>query len=361
MHRDEVPTPSLVLDLTALRQNVAVMSQFAKAHAIALRPHAKSHKCVEIGRMLSDAGALGACCATIAEAEALATGGLRGLLITSPMSAPHMLDRLRKLLLRRADVMVVADSPANVRELASLARGLGCVLSIVVELDVGVGRTGCADVTDAVTLAKAIAAETSLSFAGVQAYWGNLQQVMPFAERGKLVAREAEKLRRLIGALVEAGLRPRIVTGSGTGTHWLDTDLDLFTELQSGSFVFLDSQYGQLQLTPNGNPFTPSLFVAASVISVNQKGRVIVNAGFKALATDSGKAIPMRGAEQGATYQFKGDEHGAIDIQNTAPPLGSIIELLTPHCDPTVNLHSRYIVVENDEVVDDWPILARGY
>ncbi len=361
MRRDEIPTPSLVLDLAALRQNVAVMSQFAKARAIGLRPHAKSHKCVEIARMLSDAGALGACCATIGEAEALAAGGLRGLLITSPMSTPHMLDRLRKLLLRRADVTVVADNAANVQELASLSRALGCVLRMVVELDVGVGRTGCHEVTDAVTLAKAIAAEASLSFAGVQAYWGNLQQVMPFDERGRLVVQQAEKLRRLIGALVESALRPSIVTGGGTGTHWLDAELDLFTELQSGSFVFLDSLYGPLPLTPNGNPFAPSLFVAASVISTNQNGSVIVNAGLKALATDSGKAVPMRGAEQGAAYRFLGDEHGAIDIQHTAPRLGSIIELLTPHCDPTVNLHNRYIVVENNEVVDDWPILARGY
>lgn len=353
MRLDEIPTPPLVLDLAALRQNVAVMSQFAKARSISLRPHAKSHKCVEIARLLSDAGALGACCATIAEAEALAAGGLRGLLITSPMATPDMLERLRKLLLRRADVMVVADNRANVVELASLAEALGRVLSVVVELDVGVGRTGCVEVADAVSLAKAIAAESSLSFAGVQAYWGNLQQVMPFAERGKLVAGQAIKLRSLTSALAESGISAKIVTGGGTGTHWHDAGLDLFTELQSGSFVFLDSLYGPLTLTPEGNPFTPSLFVAASVISSNQKGRLIVNAGLKGLATDSGKPVPLRGAEQGAAYRFLGDEHGAIDIEGPAPQLGSIIELLTPHCDPTVNLYNSYTVVETDEVVDE--------
>ena len=100
MHRDEVPTPSLLLNLTVLRENIAIMSLFAKSRQISLRPHAKSHKSVEIARMLLAAGAVGACCATIGEAEALAAGGVKGLLITSPIAAPHMLERLRKLLLR---------------------------------------------------------------------------------------------------------------------------------------------------------------------------------------------------------------------------------------------------------------------
>lgn len=361
MHRDEVPTPSLLLNLTVLRENIAIMSLFAKSRQISLRPHAKSHKSVEIARMLLAAGAVGACCATIGEAEALAAGGINGLLITSPIAAPHMLERLRKLLLRGADVMVVCDHPSNARELARLAKAQGLVLSVLVEIDVGSGRTGCAEIAEAVRLAKAIAAETSLQFAGVHAYWGHLQQVMPFTERGNQVARQAEKLRDLVGALNKAKLHPKIVTGGGTGTHWFDAGLGLFTELQCGSFVFLDSLYGPLALTPKGNPFSPSLFVAASVVSANQRGRVIVNAGYKALATDSGRPIPMRGIQQGATYRFMGDEHGAIDFDGPSLPIGSSIELLTPHCDPTVNLHSRYLVVESDAVVDEWPILARGY
>ena len=236
------------------------------------------------------------------------------------------------------------------------------MLPVVIEIDVGVGRTGCLDIPDAVSLAKTIAHLPSLRFAGVQAYWGNLQQVMPFQERERRVDAQATKLRALIAALVEAALPPEIVTGGGTGTHWIDASFGLFTELQSGSFMFMDSCYGSIPVTPDGNPYLPSLFVAASAISSNQPGRVIMNAGLKALATDSGKPIPMRGAPINATYCFMGDEHGAIDFNpSSSPPIGSTIELLTPHCDPTVNLHRRYLIARDDEIIDEWPILARGY
>ena len=250
-----------------------------------------------------------------------------------------------------------------------------------------------------------------LRFAGMQAYWGNLQQVMPLAEPAQQAARlrrcgaltiaglppnltggarplhrstlglftdfsrspsshsgavpsapvRAARLRRLV-ALLTAGLPPEIVTGGGTGTSFIDPTLGLFTELQPGSFLFLDSCYGAVPLVDDGNPFTPALFVAATVVSAGDRHRAIVNAGLKALATDSGRPVPMRGAPEGATYRFMGDEHGAVEFDSGPPPaLGSTIELLTSHCDPTVNLHARYQVVRGSTVVDTWPIAARGY
>jgi 3-hydroxy-D-aspartate aldolase len=363
MRRDQVKTPALILDLDALDANIALMAERAKALGVALRPHAKSHKSADIARRLIGAGALGACCATIAEAEGLAAAGVSGLLITSPMSTDDMLARLGTLLLRRADVMVVADDPRNVEALAAISTRSGRTLPVFVELDVGQGRTGCIEIEDAVALARHIASQTSLRFAGIQAYWGHLQQVMPFDERRAQVAKRVERLRTLVRALADTGLKPAIVTGSGTGTHWLDAQHGIFTELQAGSYVFLDSCYQPLPLTPDGNPFSAALFVAAGVVTANRPDRVIVNAGFKALATDSGKPVPVRGVAQGATYRFMGDEHGAVafDASSPAPALGSTIELLTPHCDPTVNLHARYVVVKGDDVVDEWPILARGY
>jgi 3-hydroxy-D-aspartate aldolase len=234
---------------------------------------------------------------------------------------------------------------------------------VVVEIDVGQGRTGCVEIEDAVTLARHIASCRALKYAGIQAYWGNLQQVMPFEERKARVGKNIERLRALVAALAQDSLEPEIITGSGTGTHWLDSQHGIFTELQAGSFVFLDSCYQPLPLTPDGNPFSASLYVAAGVVTANRPDRVIVNAGYKALATDSGKPVPTRGVAQGATYRFMGDEHGAVEFDATspAPVLGATIELLTPHCDPTVNLHARYTVVSGEEVVDEWAILARGY
>ena len=362
MRRSQVATPALIIDLETLDANVRIMVDFARSQGVGLRPHAKSHKSVDIARRLVASGALGACCATIGEAEAMAAGGIGGLLITSPMTTSNMLDRLGKLLRRRADVMVVADDVGNVAQLAELAASHGCELPVAVELDVGVGRTGCLDVPRALGVAQAIAGQANLGFAGVQAYWGHLQLIMPYAERQRRVKEQAVRLRELIDALTASGIAPPRVTGGGTGTHRIDASLGLFTELQVGSFMFLDSLYGATELVPGGNPFTPSLFVAASVVSASHPGKVIVNAGFKAMATDFGKAIPTRGAPEEAAYRFMGDEHGAVEFGNhPAPELGAVMEFLTPHCDPTVNLYSCYHIVQNDEVVDTWPISARGY
>jgi D-serine deaminase-like pyridoxal phosphate-dependent protein len=363
MRRDQVKTPALILDLDALDRNIAIMANHCAAFGVALRPHAKSHKSAEIARRIIAAGALGASCATIAEAEGLAAGGIPGLLITSPMSTDDVLERVGRLLLRRAEITVVADDHRNIDALAAIAAKSFQTLPVCVELDVGQGRTGCLNAKDAVNLAQQIKSQASLRFAGLQAYWGHLQQVMPFSERESLVSKGMERVRAVIKALREASLNPAIITGSGTGTHWLDTQHRLFTEIQPGSYVFLDSCYQPLPLTPDGNPFSPSLFVAAAVVTANRPQRAIVNAGLKAFATDSGRPVPIRGIPQGAAYRFMGDEHGAIEFEasSPSPTLGSTIELLTSHCDPTVNLHARYTVVRGDEVVDEWPILARGY
>src|SRR5262245_22423530 len=162
MRRDEIKTPALVLDLDVLDANVATMMATAREFGVALRPHAKSHKSPDIARRLVASGAVGACCATIGEAEALAAAGIPGLLITSPLTTPDMLNRLGKLLLRRADLRVVVDDPRNAEALAAVAAGAGTTLDVLVELDVGIGRTGCADIPDAVALAKKIATLPSL-------------------------------------------------------------------------------------------------------------------------------------------------------------------------------------------------------
>jgi D-serine deaminase-like pyridoxal phosphate-dependent protein len=232
-------------------------------------------------------------------------------------------------------------------------------MDVIVDFDFGMGRTGCVEIQDAVFLAQQISANPSLRFRGIQAYWGHLQQVTPMTERQRTAGVQHERLRAVIGALASAGLKPEIVSGAGTGTHAIDGKSGLFTELQPGSFLFMDSCYGPSLASGADNPFAASLFVAASVVSANVPGRVIVNAGFKAFATDSGKPEPRRGAPAGATYRFMGDEHGAVEFTGQAPALGATIEFLTSHCDPTVNLHAAYQVVRGDGIVDVWPIRAR--
>lgn len=352
MTRDQLPTPSLVLDHDAMTRNIATMTAFCRDRGVGLRAHAKCHKSVAIARLLADAGAIGASCATIGEAEAMAAGGITGILVTSPMATPDQLRRVRRLVGQGADLTLVVDDPDNVDALDGLP------LPLVVDLDGGSRRTGCASVDDAAALAERIARNGTLRLAGVQCYWGHLQQVMPFEERRRRVDERKAGLHQLLDRIGPV----EIVTGAGTGSFALDTDAGPFTEIQAGSFLFLDSQYSAVPVTPDGNPFEPSLFVRTAVVSRGHPGRVIVDAGLKALATDSGAPIPERGAPPDATYRFMGDEHGAIDFDPAlpSPPLGAAIELLTPHCDPTVNLHDRYHVVRGDEVIDAW-LIVRGY
>ena len=361
MRRDEVDTPALIVDLDILDQNIATMAAWARRQGVSLRPHAKSHKSPEIAKRLIAAGALGASCATIGEAEALADARVRGILITSPIATISCLGRLRTRLADGSDITVVADDPGNARALAEVAASSGTSLPVIVELDVGQGRTGCVEIESAVALAKQITDAATLSFAGVQAYWGHLQQVKSLDERRRLVGIQAMKLRELLDRLEDDGMGGRIVTGGGTGTHGLDAECRAFTELQPGSYIFLDSCYASLPITAEGNPFRPSLFVAASVVSANRTGRMIVNAGIKAFATDAGVPIALRGAPEGATYRFMGDEHGAVESQGWRAPAGAVIEFLTSHCDPTVNLFARYVAVRGEEIVDVWPIVGRGY
>src|SRR5258706_1708452 len=222
MRRSDVPTPALLVDIDILDRNIAVMSDWSRQTGFRLRPNAKAHKCAEVGQRIMAAGALGISCATIGEAEAMALGGLRGILVTAPLTSPEAITRLGRLLLRGADVAVVADHPTSVSLLADLAAGSGRRLDVVVDVDVGMGRTGCHDIADAVALARQVTAAPSLHYAGIQAYWGNLQHVTPFAERARLIGVQIERVRTTIAALSAAGMKPAIVSGGGTGSHRID-------------------------------------------------------------------------------------------------------------------------------------------
>jgi 3-hydroxy-D-aspartate aldolase len=360
MRRSDVPTPALLVDIDILDRNIALMRDSAADLGVKLRPHAKAHKSVEIAQRIMAAGAIGISCATIGEAETVALGGIGGILLTAPLTSPDAIQRLRRLLLRGADIAVVADHPASVTQLSTVAAAAGRGLDVIVDVDVGMGRTGCLEIADAVALARQIAAAPALSYAGIQAYWGNLQQVSPFAERSRRIAVQADRLRAVVAALTSAGLPPAVVTGGGTGSHRIDAATGLFTEIQPGSYLFMDSCYRAISISESDNPFLPSLFVAASVVSANKPGRVVVNAGWKAFATDSGKPVALRGGPRGADFRFMGDEHGALDFEGgDGPALGSTIEFLTSHCDPTVNLYGAFHVVRGNEVIDVWPIRAR--
>jgi 3-hydroxy-D-aspartate aldolase len=362
-------TPALCIDLDAMERNIAAMAEFCRSKSVALRPHAKTHKSVNIAARQIAAGAIGICCATIGEAEVMAAGGVPGVLVTSPQVTPPKIARVIALNLAAADgVTVVVDHPQNVAELDAAARASGTTLNVLVDFSSGHHRTGAATEDDAIALAQAVEAAGGLRLTGLQAYYGNLQHVADRAARQAKVKRQHAVIAALAGRLRAAGLAVPVVTGAGTGTHDVDAEAKIFTELQAGSYVFMDVEYAEaLRDGRNALPFETSLFVQTAVVSVASArvpgGYVTTDAGLKCFATEGPKPEVMSGGPPGATYGYAGDEHGRLFFASGAgpvPALGERIELVTPHCDPTVNLHDFYHVIRGDTLVDIWPVDARG-
>lgn len=355
--RDRLNTPALIVDLNALEANIAAMAAFGRATGVALRPHAKTHKSADIGRMQVAAGAVGLCCAKLGEAEALAGEGIESILLTSPVVVAPGIARLVALAESMADLALVADHPDAVAALA--AASTGKPIRVLVDIDPGMCRTGVASARDAVALARAIAEAPQLSYGGVQFYCGSDQHIPALADRRAAIADRTAYLQTVIAALAEAGLAPPVVTGGGTGTHRIDAELGELTELQVGSYVFMDREYGECDL---GDTFATALIVDTRVISANHAGLATLDAGLKAFATEAGLPIITSGAPVGSLYRFMGDEHGAVVVPDgaTPPALGARLTAMTPHCDPTVNLYDAYHVVRGDILVAVWPVTARG-
>ena len=364
--RRDLNTPVLVIELDALDRNIAAMAAFAEAHGLKLRPHAKTHKSPDIAQRQIAAGAIGLCCAKIGEAEVMADAGLTGLHITSPVVSPPAIARLVALNRRSAGLMCVVDDPINVRALGQAVAAAGDTpLMVIIDIDPGIRRTGVPTPEAAVAVLEAIRAEPSLRYRGVQCYCGLQQHIAGFDARKAAMADRAIFVRSVIAALSEAGGAPEIVTGGGTGTHRIDAALELFTELQVGSYIFMDSQYLACDLTgedaSQGAPFETSLMIDARVVSATGPAMVTLDAGFKAFATDAEPPLILRGAPDEAKFFFMGDEHGAVfSMTGTLPGLSEMVTLAAPHCDPTVNLYDTYHVVQGDTLRALWPIAARG-
>jgi D-serine deaminase-like pyridoxal phosphate-dependent protein len=362
--RRALDTPALLIDADALARNIAAMAVHARAAGVALRPHAKTHKSARIAEMQVAAGALGICCATVGEAEAMVAGGVPGVHITSPQVTPAKIARFTALNARAArGLSVVVDHPENLAALDRAAVAAQRPFDVLVDFSAGHHRTGCTDEQALAALVHACTAAEGLVFRGIQSYSGNLQHIAVRAERRANALAQLERLGGIVDRLRDAGIDVPIVSGAGTGTFDLDPEARVFTELQVGSYVFMDVDYLRaLKDGRNAPPFETALFVATAVVSVNAPGYVTTDGGLKCFATDGPAPEPASGAPPGSRYEFFGDEHGRLVLPAGAPRpgLGDMVECVTPHCDPTVNLHDFYHVVRGDTLVDIWPVDARG-
>ena len=361
--KDELPTPALVVDLDQLEGNITRLATHAKAAGIALRPHAKTHKCAAIARLQVAAGALGVCVATLREAEAMAEGGVGGILITSEMVGSVKIRRLLELARRQPGTMSVVDDPGHAAELSAAARAAGLILNVLIDVDPGSRRTGVAAGEGAAQLARKIAGLPGLPLRGIHCYSGSSAHVTGFEQRRAHSEKAMSPAIATFRELRREGLPMEILSGGSTGTYNIDPAFGAMTELQAGSYVFMDVDYRRIggARGPVYDDFAPSLAVIATVISRPGRNRATVDAGLKAFATDR-KFGPEPKDLPGATFSWGGDEHGILDLTQASrePRLGERLEFIVPHCDPTVNLHDHIHALRGDRVEAVWPV-ARGY
>ncbi len=361
--RFRLETPAAVLDLTLFERNLALLAATCKRAGIAFRPHAKSHKCAEIARRQMAAGASGICCAKPGELLALFEGGANDLLLSAPVASLVKIDALARAAARGARIAVVVDRPDLVVAYAAAATRHGTAFDVFVDLDTGLKRSGVASAGEAVALARSVVEQASLRYVGVQAYQGRVQHIDDFNAR-RAVNEDANRiLAGVLDGLAGAGLSPGIISGGGTGSHLLDGQARMLTEVQPGSYVFMDEAYLPVDIYGAGRPeFGPALRVAVTVVGHSSAGFAITDGGSKSFAVDGPAPRVFREGEFVGRIEWCGDEFGRIlpEPGHATMPIGTVVECTVPHCDPTINLHDYLHVVSEDRLVDQWRIEARG-
>jgi len=352
MQMEDLPTPALLLNVDAVERNLHRMAEDCRGAGVALRPHAKTHKSPFLARRQMQLGAVGVCAAKVGEAEVLVQAGIDDVLITTDL-VPATMERVLDLA-RLAHVSVVVDSVPMARELGRRVLARGLELDVLVDLDVGQGRTGVEPGPPAVELAAAVAETRGLRLVGLQAYEGHCQLVFDPEEQRRLAFESYDRLASTRHEVEEAGLHLPWVTTAGTGSYRLAIEHGTATEVQPGSYVVMDSRYTRVQ-PPR---FENALFVISSVVSTNRDGRAIVDAGWKSLSSDGGAPVVRDRME--SEYEFAGDEHGRV-IGLGPLREGDRVWLVPSHCDTTINLHDRYVLVRDDgRVQGTLPVAARG-
>lgn len=357
----DIPTPALLIDREAMMRNLGKMKSFLSGTNAGLRPHTKTHKSPIIAKMQMDYGAVGVCAAKVSEAEVMFDGGLKDILITSPVVTEGKIKRVMALAGQSDRIRLVVDRQDNVKDLNEAAKAAGVDLSVMIDLRLGWIRTGIDHGKPAMDLLKAIDLSSNLRFYGIQAYAGPVQHVKGFDNRKEASEKALAPAQQLKKEIMKAGYQEPILSVGGTGTYSIDADLEGVTDIQAGSYLFMDVDY--LMIGGNGgdlyNDFEPSLYVLSTAISQPQPGSITIDAGAKSFSKDK---KPLLRDITGVEYSFAGDEHGILTFTDPSREImvGDKVLLLTSHCDPTINLYDNYHVYDGEEVQDVWPVAGRG-
>jgi D-serine deaminase-like pyridoxal phosphate-dependent protein len=358
----EVPTPALLIDLDVFERNLATLAGFMRSKKAGFRPHGKAHKCPAIGKMQLASGAHGICAAKLGEAEVFVNGGITDVLITAEVVGKRKIDRLMRLAAAAPNLTVVVDNERNAVELSEAALAAKRTLKVAIDLNVGQNRAGLDTPQDAVALAQALAKQKGLDVVGLQAYAGMNMHVVGFANRRAASLLALERAAATRRAVEKAGFHITLQSVGGTGTYNIDPDFEDVTEIQPGSYIFMDAHYRSIGGVDSEafNDFGNSLTVLTTVISHPAAGRAITDGGNKALSTDEG--LPQPKDLTGINYHPGGDEYGIIDLKNPNRRLdvGDKVEFIVGHCDTTVNLHNTFWGARKGVVENVWSIDARG-
>ena len=359
----ELDTPALCVDLDKLERNIARMQQFLTANKIGARPHAKTHKCAAIAKLQMKAGALGICTAKISEAEALTKEGLDRICMTTANLSPNKIRRAMKLRQQSAGFIQAVDFEQNARDLNDAAKEARVVADVVIDVAVGT-RSGIPAGDDALALARLVDSLPNLKLRGLLSYDGGAQHVIGFAARKERALRNIEDNARTREKMQQAGLSTEIFSGGGTGTYSIQHLVPGFTDVQVGSYVFMDMQYlacGSEDGSPIYNDFEPSLTVLATILNNRFAGRLTTDAGAKALTLNTPRAGVV--GEPAMDYNAGSDEFGVITFKESSKSykMGDRLELIVPHCDPVVNLYDYIYGIRNDRVESVWAVTARGH
>jgi D-serine deaminase-like pyridoxal phosphate-dependent protein len=348
MNKHDLDTPALLLDLDVMEANIAAMAAFFRDRSQKLRPHFKTPKTPEIARRQLEAGAIGITAAKLGEAEVLVNAGLGPVLIANQIVGRQKIDRLMDLL-GRGEVIVAVESELNVRELEEGAARSGRTPQAIIEVDTGMHRCGTANPEETVELAQRIA-DGPVRYRGIMGYEGHAVLIEDAAEREAKARAALERLSAHVRALRDAGLAPEIVSAGGTGTYDITGVWPDVTEVQAGSYVFMDGRYRAAR--PDLG--RPALTMLVTVIA-RHGDYAVIDAGMKALTNEFG---PPTGVDLPVTVSRLSEEHGTLTLGDADIRPGMKLEILPSHNDTTLNLHSEYYVCRGDEVIDTWPISA---
>ncbi len=351
MYIRDLQTPALILDKPTFLANMQAMKDLLEGSSLKLRPHYKSHKCAEVAHMQVAAGAVGMTCAKLSEAKDLCDSGIEDILIANQIVQPQKIREAADLA-AKCRLTVCVDNAENIDALDRAAGAAGSIIHCLVEYEIGMDRCGVGEKAQFLALAQYILEKPNLTFEGIQAYAGHLSHMEDEAQRRQMTEANHCRLKELIAFLQENGIAVHTLSGGSTGTSLLKADAQLYTELQAGSYLFMDATYGTL-----GLPFRNSLFLLTTVVSARE-GVTVVDAGVKTCGVDQGVPVPC-----GFTVRkvLDNEEHFKLYEPSVRHQVGDQIKLIPAHCCSTVNLHDRIYVVEADKVIGRLMITGRGF